>query len=190
MNKSKTISLFTVQIKICESFLNESEINSLLLNIKKNKHGNHTALEGKAVSSHNINTNILNEENIKNKLHNIINEYSNVLGVDEQTLDNSWTNIQSKNSILKKHSHGLSPISGAIYLKVDELSSNIYFYNPNPYIHNMSIKSYNTNNYHYVFFKPKIGDLFIFPGWLHHGSDYEKNNSEERIVLSFNTKNK
>ena len=43
-------------------------------------------------------------------------------------------------------------------------------------------------NYRDVSVKPNIGDLILFPSWLMHGSDNEKNKSNERLVLSFNTK--
>ena len=182
------INLFTTTIKIHEKFLNNNEIEDLLLTIDKENHNNHGALVGEAISSYHLNTDILKNIDIKIRLHDSIYEYSNILGIGEQIIDTSWTNIQKEKSILKRHSHGIAPISGALYLKTDELSSNIYFYNPNPYISMMNIKNHNENNFEYVFFKPKIGDLFLFPGWLQHGSDYEINNSKERIVLSFNTK--
>ena len=181
------INLFNVQIKLYENFLNENETENLLLIIKKEDHNNHRALVGESISSYHLNTDILKNIDIKKRLHDAIYEYSNILGIGEQIIDISWTNIQNEKSILKRHSHGIAPISGALYLKTDELSSNIYFYNPNPYISMMNLKN-NQNNYEYTFFKPKIGDLFLFPGWLQHGSDYETNNSKERIVLSFNTK--
>ncbi len=181
------INLFNVQIKIYENFLNENEIENLLSIIKKDNYSNHRALIGEAVSTYSLHKNILKNTDVEKKLHGNIYEYSNILGIEEQIIEFSWINIQKENSILKRHSHGVSPITGALYLKTDELSSNIYFYNPNPYICLMNLKN-NKNNYEYTFFKPKIGDLFLFPGWLQHGSDYETNNSKERIVLSFNTK--
>jgi len=182
------ITLFNVQIKLYENFLNKNEIENLLSIIKKNNHSNYGAFIGEAVSTYPLHTNILKNIDVEKKLHDVMYEYSNILGIEEQIINFSWTNIQKENSILKRHSHGASPITGALYLKTDELSSNLYFYNPNPYICLMNLKNNNKNNYEYVFFKPKIGDLFLFPGWLQHGSDYEINNSKERIVLSFNTR--
>ncbi len=52
----------------------------------------------------------------------------------------------------------------------------------------MNIENFNENNYGYISFKPEIGDLILFPGWLMHGSHNDINLSEERIALSFNTK--
>jgi uncharacterized protein (TIGR02466 family) len=74
-----------------------------------------------------------------------------------------------------------------LYLKVDENSSKIYFYNPNPYNILLKKKEHNLNNYEYVFFQPKTGDLILFPSWLQHGSHSDENMSDERIALSFNS---
>ena len=48
---------------------------------------------------------------------------------------------------------------------------------------NENVTEYSSQN---VKFMPTVGDLILFPSWLEHGSD-KKNQSKERIVLSFNT---
>jgi uncharacterized protein (TIGR02466 family) len=181
------MKLFPTEIKYHKNFINIENINNIINYSKKYNLEKHGSLIGDAVSNHYLNKNIL-EEDIKNKLNKVIIEYSNILGIKEQTLNHSWSNFQRKNSRLEKHSHGISPISGVLYLKTDEDSSKIYFYNPNPYIYIMDIKNFNENNCGYISFKPEIGDLILFPGWLMHGSNNDINLSEERIALSFNTK--
>ena len=45
----------------------------------------------------------------------------------------------------------------------------------------------NTSSQIIIFNIPKNGDLLIFPSWLRHGSNHETNQTDGRIVLSFNT---
>jgi len=188
-NKSIDLNLFHIKIKFFKNFISNNEIKNLLSQIKNNEHCKHGSLEGEAVSSFNLLMNFLKNSIIKNKLIKLIKEYSEDLGISNQIILNSWTNIQKKGSQLNTHNHNYAPISGVVYLKVDKDSSKIYFHNPNPYVYLMDIKKYNENNFWYVNFKPEIGDLFLFPGWLMHGSNNDINYSEERIVLSFNTIN-
>lgn len=181
------LNIFPIKIKYCKSFLNKKEANKIILKIKKYKHNKHYALIGDAISSHSLFSNILKDDKINNKLNIILKEYSDALGIEKQFIFNSWTNIQKKGSILNKHNHPSSSVSGALYLKVDSNSNKIYFYNPNPYAGIINIKLYNESNFEYVYFQPEIGDLILFPSWLLHGSNNEINKSKERIVLSFNT---
>lgn len=104
------------------------------------------------------------------------------------SLTNMWVSYQYPHSKLKKHTHPGSIISGVLYLKADERSSPIYFYNHNPFA-TFSTKTTEHSDFigEKVRFQPKTGSVFIFPSWLQHGSDDEENMSEERIILSFNT---
>lgn len=185
------INLFPTTIKFYKNFIDKKEINEIISYIKKHKHKSHPCLKN-GYSSHYEFKNLIknNFSNLENKLDKIINEYSDILGIDLQIINNLWSNIQKKDSILEKHNHTTSPISGVLYLKVDKESSKIYFHNPNPYIYIMNVKNRNNSNFEYVYFQPEIGDLILFPGWLFHGSNSEKNKSKERIILSFNTVNK
>ena len=185
--ETNNISIFSIKIKFYKNFLKEEEIKNLLKNIKKTNHIYHEALKGDALSTHKLFINILKNNSLEKKLNEEIKEYSKILGIDNQIISTSWTNIQKKGSKLVKHNHTTSPISGVLYLKVDKNSSKIYFYNPNPYINIMNIKQRNETNYEYIYFEPEIGDLILFPGWLLHGSNEEFNNSKERVALSFNT---
>jgi uncharacterized protein (TIGR02466 family) len=182
-----TLILFPIKIKFYKNFLEKQEIKNILIKIKKYKHINHGALKGEASSTHKLLTNFLKDSEVENKLNIVIKQYSKILGIEDQIIFHSWTNIQKKHSKLNKHSHANSPISGVLYLNVDKESSKIYFYNPNPYISVMNIKDSNESNYEYIYFQPEIGDLILFPGWLLHGSNDEINKSKERIALSFNT---
>ena len=90
-------------------------------------------------------------------------------------MQDSWCNIQGKDSTLDFHNHPNSVVSGIIFLKVDENSSKLVFQNPTSL----------TKEIHQI--TPKTGLLVMWPSYLRHGSGDSINKSAERIVLSFNT---
>ena len=189
MSNTSNIKVFPTLIKYINNFLNEKELNKIIEITINKKLSSHLSLKGKATSTHGLNSDVLFniDKNIVEKIKNKINEYAIDYGVRKLKLDNSWINIQNKNSVLNKHSHPDSIVSGALYLKVDKNSSKIYFYNPNTYLTFVNVfkqTEFSCENY---FFTPQIGDLILFPSWLMHGSNDEKNKSKERMVLSFNT---
>jgi len=184
MSSSIKVKLFPTLLQYTNNFLNLIECKEIIKSISKRKLHEHLCLSGKARSTHKVNSSIITKT-LREKLNIKIKEYQIDYGVNELKIDNSWVNIQNKNSILKKHSHPDSIISGVVYLKTDEKSSKIYFHNFNPYRTFVDFKKdteFNSENY---FFKPQTGDLILFPSWLMHSSD--KNKSSSRIVLSFNT---
>ena len=61
-------------------------------------------------------------------------EYANEYGFQKLDISNSWYNVEKKDCVLNNHTHPMSVISGALYLKTDTLSNKIYFLNPNPFI--------------------------------------------------------
>jgi uncharacterized protein (TIGR02466 family) len=184
------ILLFPVLIMRKENFLNKKECNEIVKISKKQNLKKHNELEGKSSSFHDLNSNFLIfiEKYLINKLLLCLDEYAEQSGLHTLDISNSWINKQNKDSVLKKHCHPGSIVSGVIFLKCDELSSKLYFYDPNPFNNFINYKKLTNFNYRDVSVKPNIGDLILFPSWLMHGSDNEKNKSNERIVLSFNTK--
>jgi uncharacterized protein (TIGR02466 family) len=189
MSNSKNITVFPTLIQYTNNLLRETECNEIIKNLPNNKFSNHLCIKGNGKSTHGVNSNILSgmSKDILKKINIKIEEYSIDYGVRKLKIDNSWINVQNKNSILTKHSHPDSIISGVLYLKVDSKSSKLYFYNPNVYrnfVNFIKQTEYSNDSY---FFTPQIGDLILFPSWLMHGSDNKKNNSTERIALSFNT---
>lgn len=189
MSNTLNVKVFPTLIKYVNSFLNKKECEEIINLTLNKKLSSHLSLKGEAKSTHGLNSNILSniKSNIVENINNKINEYAIDYGVRKLKLDNSWVNIQNKNSILNKHSHPDSIVSGALYLKVDKNSSKIYFYNPNTYLTFVNVLKQTEFSCENYYFTPQLGDLILFPSWLMHGSNDEKNNSIERIVLSFNT---
>ena len=182
------IQAFPILIKYIEDFITEEESSSLMSFINTIDTSSHKALEGSAASSFTTNDNILdNFINLKEKIADISNKYCIEYGLKSVNIFNSWINIQNKGSILNKHTHPFSVISGALYINKDKDASNLYFHNPNPFLpiteKSDTITPYTCEN---VSIKAKNNSLILFPSWLSH-STQEPNNMDNRIVLSFNT---
>jgi uncharacterized protein (TIGR02466 family) len=187
--KSPSLNIFSVVIQHFNNFITNEECSDVIEKCKTFNFKKHNAFNDNAVSSHNTVNNLLNNfSKLKETIMQKINNYENELGLNKSKLENSWINFQYKNSILKKHTHPNCQISGVLYLKTDEKSSRLYFYNPNQFNSFLNIKEYNFSNCQYIYFRPKIGDLILFPSWLSHGSHEDENLSEERVALSFNTR--
>jgi uncharacterized protein (TIGR02466 family) len=135
-----------------------------------------------------IEEHVPSSRNLENRIFDYVKILADQYNMKVSYLSNSWINIQTKESVLVGHVHSINCFSGALYINADEKSSRLSFYNPS-YIHNffhMYSKEINNFNCVYESFSPEIGDLYLFPGWIKHGSFYEQNMSDERIVLSFN----
>ena len=174
-----------------------SIIIELLSKVKDNREifDTYPELNGESYTSHSKLNSILDfideqlKIRLKDRLQKITDDYVKDYGIRSCVISNSWVSYQYKNSILNEHTHPLSSISAALYLKADEHSSKLFFQNPNPFVKFTKSNSQNPTQYTYghVWFQPKNGSMILFPSWLVHGSGGEKNLSDERIVLSFNT---
>ena len=186
--------LFPTLVGKFEDVLFKDQCNEVVSYIDTRRLKEYPVIIGNADTSFNKQFDILKEfpEPLALSLHTKINtclhQYVSQYRCAQVELSNSWITFQYPNSRLNKHTHPGSTISGVLYLKTDEKSSPIYFYNPNPFIHYTStLIPYSDYLNQSVKFTPKTGDLLIFPSWLSHGSDNEENMSKERIILSFNT---
>ena len=199
-NTIENINFFPTLVRRIKNFLSVNECKLITENMPPDVFSTHPALWGSATSSH---TGSSTENNaldhiekiisINDRLNKSITEFEKAYGMKDSKIDNSWMNIQRPESLLKAHAHPSSIISGALYIKVDDQSSKLYFFNPNPYID--FVEYYNeptgwtSYNYRTSWIIPEVGDLVLFPSWFKHGSE-DINKSEERIVLSFNTRYK
>jgi len=103
-------------------------------------------------------------------------------------LDGSWININKTGDFNKSHCHPLISMSAVFYLKSQENSGNIVFNNPTLAMH----YPINTNNKYFwgtYWFSPVQGSLFVFPSYLEHFVEQNKN-KEDRISLALNFINK
>ena len=195
-----SIPLFPTLVQVVEGFLTPDQCADIVSFLRNKKHTmtEHKALAGDAVTSHvssravmeldEIASSIRTCSHVKDKIQHAVSEYSKEAGFPNNTLINSWTNFQGRESMLKEHVHGMSYISGAVFLQTDDQSSKLFFHNPNPHVGSIDKKnSEKPYMWDWFFVEPVIGNLVLFPSWLKHGSNHTQNNSEERVVLSFNT---
>jgi len=194
-------NLFPTPLTYYEGFLPQNlacTITDYILNERVADGKNHSLLTGDALSAHNSN-NFLQDtatlpgcSTILTNLYECIKDYTTNANFPACRISNSWFNIQKPGSILQRHFHAGSTstggsvapslLSGVLYINVDENSSPITFENPNPFITLIGTTRYDCTHT----FRPKVGDLILFPSWLYHFSN-ELNKTENRIVISFNT---
>jgi hypothetical protein len=142
------------------SFLNLNTIKNTLLKIETSSHG----LVSKGVSTYNHGMptlEYLELTGLRNILKQYVRLYCNKYGILPLKFINSWFNISQAGNKLKAHKHEESIISGAFYISG---STPLIF--PDTSI------------------KPYPGLLIIFSSDLVH---YTEEETEERIIISFNT---
>lgn len=187
--------LFPVPVFKHENFLTDDDCALLVDSLDDSYFTLYPALPGEAVSTFMSKVDFteiakvdtLLSEKMRLGFDRVITEYCFITGYAPAVLSNVWFSKQYKGSKLLRHSHGGSVLSGVLYLKVDDQSSDIFFYTPNPYTNYSTVNKHTEYTEPKVRFKPKVGDLLVFPSWLEHGSDEMINESEERVILSFNT---
>lgn len=192
----ENISLFPILVLKVSNFLPTQQCNDILeFYQKSNDFITHPLLHNNAVTSHSpnskihdeISNNIISCRNFTHNLSCMIDEYTQRTGLEKCRLVNTWLNIQNTGSMLLDHMHPLSTVTGAIYVNVPNGSSPIVFHNPNQFIEFTSRSDYsNLYTSEKSYYQPMAGDLLLFPSWLKHGADGRKNNSENRVVISFN----
>ena len=110
---------------------------------------------------------------------------------NEQVLANMWINISLYKDTNRSHNHPFSDISGVYYVKTPDDCGNIVFEHPAinvlGYYSTELSKEFNEYNSP-TWWKPAVENtLYLFPGWLKHRVQPNKNKTEERISISFNT---
>ena len=196
--QTKFLMLFPTTISITENLLTSDELNILLQKVKDiNDMHSHDLMYGDSQSSHSKDLlngilNSLKDTSLYTKIVDKLNEYTSSMGLYDVSIKNSWVNIQHSDSSLKSHNHNNSKVSAALYLKVDDESSNIIFHDVHPFRNFREFNSQNAKenklNLTEYSLKPTAGMLVLFPSWLNHSGD--TNHSDERIAISFNADSK
>jgi hypothetical protein len=193
------LSIFPSPIGVVD-FLTESQCSDILKYIKTESFDQHGALTGDSLSTYMVTnkeepslikricSNVFSCRNISHNLSEEIIKYSTRIGYRVSKECYSWVNIQNKGSLLKAHTHPNSLLSGAIYINTDKNSSRLYFHTPNPFIAFTDVESRTEYTSEYFEIQPYNGLLVIFPSWITHSSLDNVNETEERCVISFNTK--
>lgn len=118
---------------------------------------------------------------LKSQITELVCKYSQLISLPPLVLGNSWYNHQGIGDRVLEHRHGLSVVSGALYIECDSSSSGLDFHDPvEPQRQHECIPI------DYLRFNVPIypGLLVLFPSWLGHSTLPTKS---PRTVVSFNT---
>ena len=180
-------NLFPTPILRVKNFLEDGDIDEDF--IDGNLHGALSKNAKTSLGGHDgITDNIIQSTKLDDKLKPFLEKYTEIYGIHPVRIFNSWYTIQDKGSILKDHIHPTSIVSGIIYVNVDDKSNETYFYNPkDTELYWKNVNRDTEYNEDWVSFIPEKGDMILFPSWLRHGSNYKENESDNRIIISFNT---
>ena len=175
--------IFSIALHEHYDFLNQEERETVADSIVKKDLLDYNFFKGVAKSTYvamqEQNPNILDfHPEVQAKILREVEEI-----VPSQRMADSWCNIQGKGSTLSDHNHPNSVVSGIIFLKCDEHSSKLVFKNPLTAISPTAVSPHRE----IYELTPKPGLMVTWPSYLMHGSGASINQSEERIVLSFNT---
>ena len=110
---------------------------------------------------------------------------------NKQILNNMWFNINLYKDSNISHNHAGDDISGVYYIKTPNECGNIIFEHPAidlfDYYFLSQPQELNLYNASYYWQLAEVNMLYLFPGWLKHSVEANKNKTEERISISFNT---
>ena len=183
----KIFPFFPIPVAKFPNFISSSERRKMYKDIKNTTHSSHGAIKGDGVSTHFLSGTKIDGK-IKDRIEEVVKEYTQTYGHRELKIGNIWSNIQNKGSILTEHSHAESMVSGALYVNVGE-GSDIYFHNPNPYVSFTVPSDYDNRtvyNCEWQILNVKNSDLILFPSWLRHGKSDKMMEIDDRVVVSFN----
>ena len=98
-----------------------------------------------------------------------------------------WAIVNKKNTFNLRHSHPNSLLSAAYYVKANDQSGEIKFFDPKDAktMRHPEISIYNDLSTNTVKIKPEEGKLLIFPSYIHHAVE-ENLSDQDRVVISFN----
>ena len=188
-------NIFPIYIFVEKNFLSEEHCDLIMERLLSLETHPNNLLEGDSSTSHKymaedeIFEKVLKPvkplKEIKQRLQERIDYFTNVSNIQPCRIHHSWYNIQNEGSSLTAHAHNGSVISGALYINTDEYSSDLDFINPNYAIH----LGFGLDRESDFVYKHKVerGSLILFPSYLAHGNLFSQNKTKNRIVISFNT---
>lgn len=119
--------------------------------------------------------------------HHVI-EYMKQVGsfgdvIPDFVIGQCWMTLTLNGHHAHKHAHGHADISGVYYFQTTGNDGDFYFEHPNRQLLETSVAFSELASK--VVYKPQVGRLILFPGWMEHGVFENKTNSE-RVSISFN----
>jgi uncharacterized protein (TIGR02466 family) len=172
--------------------INDKEIIDYSNYLKENHSIHHKNLNQGGYQFFNIENPPASYTCLLNIIENLIAEAKKSIGIHDNCLlyiKESWINVNTPFSYNARHIHHRTLFSGVYYVQVpDGKCGDIIFHRNNlvtnylpPYI----VEQWNNMNSASVSFKPQVGMLLLFPGWLEHSVTTNLTN-QDRISISFN----
>ena len=116
------------------------------------------------------------------------------IGQDNQTIVDLWFNISLYKDTNAIHRHVGCDISGVYYVKTPNECGNIKFIHPAQDIldwyYKEKPKELNSYNSDMWWMPAEVNNLYLFPSWLKHLVEPNRNEVEERMSIAFNTSKK
>jgi len=140
-----------------------------------------------SVSDASFSTNFIEEYqliNFQKEIENHVRQYVLLLGSncsDNFEIKTSWFTNTKSGEYTRIHNHSYSDISGVYYLKTNQKDGDLTFISPTPSLSSTVFAKLGDT----VSYKPEIGKIILFPGWLYHAVE-ENDTDENRISISFN----
>ena len=174
-----------LNVKKLQSFCNNYQQNDIVGKIKSNRGGYHS----NDLSLDDVTLQPLIEE-IKTHSSKFAKTF---ISKNKQILNNIWFNINLYKDSNISHNHAGDDISGVYYIKTPNECGNIVFEHSAKDLYDyyyLDVKNRvddNVYNARTWWMPSEVNMLYLFPAWLNHSVETNKNKTEERISISFNT---
>ncbi len=182
----KKVDLFSTPI-----FVDQLDLDTSIIESRVREHQlNHPSLSNKENGSSNLNG---YQQNIdcpgvfdKILFEKITNSISSLVDLQDKHLRyQAWVNINPQGSFNIRHSHTNNHflLCGIYYVKCDEKSGRLRFWDPRGHYPSMMNGLWSGSQVH--IHHPKTNQVVLFPSWIEH--DVSPNmSSEDRIAIAFN----
>jgi uncharacterized protein (TIGR02466 family) len=104
------------------------------------------------------------------------------IGSGNYKIISSWFTCNKKNMYSHIHMHGDADLAGVFYFQTNKKDGDLFFENPNKALRSSHCFRHMQQR---IYYKPEVGKLILFPGWLEHGV-VTNTTDDERLSLSFN----
>ena len=192
MNTGKLYEIFAVPVYETELGFDVNKMTDLCRKFVKDDKGRNISNRGGYQSNDIDLSNKLFADFFANIKFHATGFASSVLKVETQFMHNAWININNFGDYNVIHNHPYSHISGVYYLKTPKDCGRLVLQNSAKdvlqyYEVDAGIKQRNQYNSQEFVLEPEPGKLYLFPSWINHYVQPNRNRNEERISIAFNT---
>ncbi len=192
MNTGKLYEIFAVPVYETELGFDVNKMTDLCRKFVKDDKGRNISNRGGYQSNDIDLSNKLFADFFANIEFHATGFASSVLKAETQFMHNAWININNFGDYNVIHNHPYSHISGVYYLKTPKDSGRLVLQNSAKdvlqyYEVDAGIKQRNQYNSQEFVLEPEPGKLYLFPSWINHYVQPNRNRNEERISIAFNT---